>query len=272
MLARLGRSAADRERALAATRRFAADAGHELRTPLTSVQATLSTLRRHPDLPTERREAMLDDALAEQRRLVDLLDGLQALARGDAGPLEHARGRPHRAGRRGRSPRRRRAIRASLSRSSCRRRRSSSTAGSRACGCWSTTSSTTRSATAATAGPRRAGCSGGPGAVLTVDDDGPGVPDDERERIFAPFARIDGVEAPGSGLASRSSRSRPATTARASRSVLHRPSAARDSPCASRDRRAICGDANQVLLSSGAPGARTLVGLLVDQAEAMRAS
>ena len=48
MLARLGRSAADRERALQATRRFAADAGHELRTPLTSVQATLSMLGRHP--------------------------------------------------------------------------------------------------------------------------------------------------------------------------------------------------------------------------------
>ena len=51
MLGRLGRSADDRERALEATRRFAADAGHELRTPLTSVQATLSTLRRHPELP-----------------------------------------------------------------------------------------------------------------------------------------------------------------------------------------------------------------------------
>ena len=86
MLARLGRSAADRERALTATRRFAADAGHELRTPLTTVQATLSALRRHPDLDAERRGVMLDDALAEQRRLVALLDGLQALARGDAGP------------------------------------------------------------------------------------------------------------------------------------------------------------------------------------------
>ena len=51
MLARLGRSAADRERALAATRRFTADAGHELRTPLTSVQAKLSALSRHPDMP-----------------------------------------------------------------------------------------------------------------------------------------------------------------------------------------------------------------------------
>src|SRR5205085_11105875 len=56
MLARLGRSAADRERALEATRRFAADAGHELRTPLTSVQATLSALGRHSDLETARRE------------------------------------------------------------------------------------------------------------------------------------------------------------------------------------------------------------------------
>jgi signal transduction histidine kinase len=68
MLARLGRSAADRERALAATRRFTADAGHELRTPLTSVQATLSTLERHLDLPPDRRAEMLGDALAEQRR------------------------------------------------------------------------------------------------------------------------------------------------------------------------------------------------------------
>jgi signal transduction histidine kinase len=39
-----------------------------------------------------------------------------------------------------------------------------------------------------------------PGPVLHVDDDGPGVPDDERERIFEPFVRVDGVEAPGSGL------------------------------------------------------------------------
>jgi len=88
MLARLSRSAADRERALAATRRFAADAGHELRTPLTSVQASLSSLARHPELPAERRTRMLGDALDQQRRLVGLLDGLQALAGGDVAPEE----------------------------------------------------------------------------------------------------------------------------------------------------------------------------------------
>jgi signal transduction histidine kinase len=86
MLARLKRSAAERERAIDATRRFAADAGHELRTPLTSIQARLSALARHPDEPPERRAQMAAEALEQQRRAVALLDGLQALARGDAAP------------------------------------------------------------------------------------------------------------------------------------------------------------------------------------------
>jgi hypothetical protein len=64
--------------------------GHELRTPLTSVQATLDALRRHPGLPEDRRTALLGDAATEQRRMVDLLDGLQALARGDAPEAEHS--------------------------------------------------------------------------------------------------------------------------------------------------------------------------------------
>jgi len=86
MLERLGRSAEERNRALEATRRFAADAGHELRTPLTSVQAALSVVHRHPDVDPATRASIVGDALAEQRRLVELLDGLQALARGDARP------------------------------------------------------------------------------------------------------------------------------------------------------------------------------------------
>jgi two-component system, OmpR family, sensor histidine kinase PrrB len=204
MLARLGRSADDRERALAATRRFAADAGHELRTPLTSVQTTLSTLARHPELSAARRLAMVGDALAEQRRLVELLDGLQALARGDAGPLEHtdvdladvADAAVAAAAQRhpgvdvsadlpdapvmikGWEPGLR-LLADNLIENAARHGRQdghvrvtlvSSGAGSL------------------------------DGAVLHVDDDGAGITEADRRRIFAPFARIDGGDRHGSGL------------------------------------------------------------------------
>ena len=84
MLGRLDASAAQTERALEATRRFAADAGHELRTPLTALRAQLDTLARNPDLPRDQREALVRDMTAEQDRMVRLLEGLQALARGEA--------------------------------------------------------------------------------------------------------------------------------------------------------------------------------------------
>ena len=84
MLARLGASTAATERALEATRRFAADAGHELRTPLTAMRANLDTLARNPGLAPEQRDALVADMTAEQDRMVHLLEGLQALARGEA--------------------------------------------------------------------------------------------------------------------------------------------------------------------------------------------
>ena len=54
MLARLQASTTTMERALHATRRFAADAGHELRTPLTGLRANLDTLARNPGLDVGR--------------------------------------------------------------------------------------------------------------------------------------------------------------------------------------------------------------------------
>jgi signal transduction histidine kinase len=77
MLARLAASTA-------ALRRFAADAGHELRTPLTGLRANLDTLQRNPDLPADQRAALLAESTAEQDRIVHLIEGLQALARGEA--------------------------------------------------------------------------------------------------------------------------------------------------------------------------------------------
>lgn len=199
MLARLGRSAADRERALEATRRFAADAGHELRTPLTSVQTTLSTLRRHPEAATPQRQALLDDALAEHARLVALLDGLQALARGDSDPgdlqdvdladvadvaVQAARARhggvtwdvalpdePVVVS--GWEPGLRMVVE-NLLENAARHGRDGGTVGVR--------------------------LEAGPPPALVVEDDGPGIPEGERDRIFEPFARLDGTETPGSGL------------------------------------------------------------------------
>ena len=147
---------------------------------------------------------MLGDALAEQRRLVELLDGLQALARGDAGPLEltevdlaevvdaaaaaAAERHPDVATRR------------RAARDAGRRRR----LGARACGCSPTTSSRTRSVHGRAGGQVRVTLDAPPdgdgGAVLTVDDDGPGVADADRERIFAPFARLEATNGEGSGL------------------------------------------------------------------------
>jgi signal transduction histidine kinase len=198
MLARLGRSAADRERALEATRRFAADAGHELRTPLTSVKTTLSALRRHPDAAVGRRDALLDDALAEHDRLVTLLDGLQALARGDApldetdvdladvvdASVETARARHpgtrweielprHDVTVRGWEPGLRLLIE-NLVENAARHGAAGGTV-----------------AVTLTDGPRR---------ELRVEDDGPGIAAADRERIFEPFVRLDGTRAPGSGL------------------------------------------------------------------------
>lgn len=72
------------ERAVGATRRFAADAGHELRTPLTGLRANLDTLERNASLPGPQRDAAIAEMSAELDRIVHLLDGLQALARGDA--------------------------------------------------------------------------------------------------------------------------------------------------------------------------------------------
>lgn len=84
MLARLERSSSETVAALEATRRFAADAGHELRTPLTAMGANLETLRRNPGLDEDERTKILGETIEEQARLVALLTALQSLARADA--------------------------------------------------------------------------------------------------------------------------------------------------------------------------------------------
>ncbi len=197
MLARLRRSAADRERAIDATRRFAADAGHELRTPLTSIQARLDALARHPDEPAERRTHMATEALAQQRRLGALLDGLQALARGDATPaLEPVDlGDVVDA-----------AVAAARDRHPATRWATDVPDGRTAVDGWepglrSLLDNLLENAArhGRPGGEVRVALRGGSAPELVVEDDGPGVPEDDRERIFAPFARL-GEDGAGSGL------------------------------------------------------------------------
>ncbi len=63
-----------------AQQRLVQDAGHELRTPLTSLRANVDVLRRHPDLPPDERNRVLDDLSTETRDLTALLDELVDLA------------------------------------------------------------------------------------------------------------------------------------------------------------------------------------------------
>ena len=205
MLARLARSAEDRNRALDATRRFAADAGHELRTPLTSVQATLSTIARHPEMAPEQRGELAREALAEQRRLVELLDSLQALARGDAAPLERV------------DVDLAELVDASVGAAAARHPQTALTADAPpepvAYRGWEpglrimVDNLVENAARHGRPGGRvrvtlRA-AENGRGPALEVDDDGPGIPPDERERVFEPFRRVDGADRgdrAGSGL------------------------------------------------------------------------
>ena len=193
MLARLQAS-------MAATRRFAADAGHELRTPLTGLRANLDALERNPDLSEAERAALLRESSAEQDRIVHLLDGLQALARGEAadalpredvelGDLVDAAIY----GARRRHPGVSYELREqAAARAPC-------TGGPTGCGSSSTTCSRT---------PR---CTGAGGCdvdlaredgrwLLRVADDGPGIPEAERERLLEPFARGRETTAQGTGL------------------------------------------------------------------------
>jgi signal transduction histidine kinase len=78
-------------RAEAHTRRFVADAAHELRTPIAGVQAVAeSVLQQNADTDPEERDRMLLLLVRESRRAGRLVDDLLALARIDAGlDLQH---------------------------------------------------------------------------------------------------------------------------------------------------------------------------------------
>ena len=74
--------------ALERQRAFTADASHELRTPLAVLLGNAEYLARHHDETIGAHADVVEDMLAESRRLSDLVAGLLTLARADEGRLE----------------------------------------------------------------------------------------------------------------------------------------------------------------------------------------
>ena len=181
-------------------RRFVADAAHELRSPLARIRAQLEVDEAHPASADP--GATRSSVLAETARLQGLVDDLLLLARGDAGALDLARAGPvdlddvveqqvgARRGRpgpqidsRGVAPVQVRGDAAQLARA--------------VANLLDNAVRHARSCVAVTLAEDDAG-----GAVLTVADDGPGVPAADRARIFERFTRLDGARsaAGGAGL------------------------------------------------------------------------
>jgi signal transduction histidine kinase len=181
MLARLQRSA-EQQRA------FVADASHELRSPLARMRAELEVDRAHPEAADP--AATSASVLAETIELQRLVDDLLLLARGDAGALRPDRGHPvdlddvvrEQAGRRrGSGP--------DLDISGVQPVQVIGDPAQLARAVANLLDNAVRHAArrvTLTLGEQPPGT-----AVLTVADDGPGIPPAERERVFERFTRLD---------------------------------------------------------------------------------
>jgi signal transduction histidine kinase len=71
--------------ALEAQRRFVADASHELRTPLTTIRGNAELLAHGPSVPEDVRAAAAHDIASESERMSRLVEHLLTLAQADAG-------------------------------------------------------------------------------------------------------------------------------------------------------------------------------------------
>ncbi|MFE0192377.1 sensor histidine kinase [Streptomyces sp. NPDC058989] len=205
VLARYDEQAARTREALATARAFSATASHELRTPLMGMQTNLDVLTDHPDLDPADRAEVLDDLHAGQRRLMGTLIALRALAQGDLvgadafGPVdlsELVAGAVHEVERHHPGARLTLRVAPGL-------RLSAWEPGLRMA-----VGNLLRNAVVHGSRPgaaarvevvlRPGGSPAEPVAVLTVDDEGPGIAPEERRQVFQRFHRRTG--SPGSGL------------------------------------------------------------------------
>jgi two-component system sensor histidine kinase PrrB len=196
LLARYDEQAARTGEALATARSFSAAASHELRTPLMSMRTNLEILSDHPDLDPAERAEVLADLRDEHARLQGLLVTLRALAQGDlveadafttvdlgelveASVADAAR----------RHPEARITVRADAT-----PRLRGWEPGLRMISDNLLNNAVVHGSPDIQVTLRREG----EHAVLTVDDAGPGIPPEARERVFQRFER--GPASPGTGL------------------------------------------------------------------------
>ncbi|MET8446746.1 HAMP domain-containing sensor histidine kinase [Streptomyces sp. NPDC005209] len=201
VLARYDEQAARTAEALDTARSFSAAAAHELRTPLMSMGTNLDILADHPGLPEPDRTEVLTDLQSEHGRLLGLLVMLRDLGRGDLVEADAFRtadltelAETAVADARRRAPDALIALDAPAGitvrgwEPGLRLLLDNLLANAVAHGV------DARGRVSVTVGIRRAEG----WIVLTVDDDGPGVPEQDRERIFERFRR--GPASAGSGL------------------------------------------------------------------------
>jgi signal transduction histidine kinase len=177
-----------------AQRRFISDASHELKSPLASIRQYAEVAQRHPDRVTQ--TELTDAVLDEGGRLEKIVQSMLLLAHADEHDLAHtpvavdlddilfaeaARVRASTA------------LTVDASKVGAARTRGDAEL------LGQVIRNLTDNAATHAAGRVALGLSEGSEVVVTIDDDGPGIPAVDRERVFERFVRLDDARARDSG-------------------------------------------------------------------------